>query len=166
MLKNKKLLIVKMLSTAALLFFAGVFVEGHAKSARDKAEGAIKTCEKSYEKVKKKYKILQRKSLKKKNMIAVTKKQKQHNKEVNDLKKNKIVTTNLLNEFSAFTASKAKIRMLYTTKPHKLPDAVAAYTSNCKRFSKGLENYIKWALTGEAPKGWVGVLEAMKIDNS
>ncbi|MCP4922414.1 MAG: hypothetical protein GY915_00075, partial [bacterium] len=55
-------------------------------------------------------------------------------------------------DFAEFTNGKIQIR---TEKDKtKLRDEVAAYSSNCARFSAGIVAFAEWAITGKASKGY------------
>lgn len=55
-------------------------------------------------------------------------------------------------EFTKFTNEKIKLRTAKTVS--KLRDDVAAYSSNCSRFSSGIAGFVKWATTGQGPAGF------------
>lgn len=54
--------------------------------------------------------------------------------------------------FTQFINEKIKLRTAKTV--NSLRDGVAAYSSNCSRFSSGIAGFVEWATTGQGPAGF------------
>lgn len=113
---------------------------------RASAEKVIKSCEQTYQKI---HQLKSEFSKIKKPGIFASKKKK-------NLYKNRSVNEKVYDlrfgEFVRFTNEKIQIRT--STDKADLRDKVAAYSSNCSRFSTGLSGFVTWATTGTGPKGY------------
>ena len=114
------------------------------KEMRLKAEEVIQNCEKSYQNVKDQKKRF--KKIKKPSRSASKQKKAIYKDKALNIKTFEIQFA----EFSHFTNEKISIRTAKT--PAKLRDQIAAYSSNCARFSAGLSNFVEWAVTGTAER--------------
>ncbi|OJX11367.1 MAG: hypothetical protein BGO77_06715 [Caedibacter sp. 37-49] len=104
---------------------------------RKQSEEAIANCEKVYQHVKEQGKQFD--NIKKPSLFSSEKLKKAYQgKKVFNLR---------FAEFTKFTNEKIKIRTVRT--PSDLRDAVAAYSSNCTRFSDGLTKFVDWVIKGK-----------------
>ena len=109
---------------------------------RANAEKAIQSCEQSYKNTKEQRDRFS--SIKKPSLFSsATIKKAYKDKEVNT----KAFDINFA-EFTRFSNEKIGVRTANTVP--KLRDAIAAYSSNCSRFSAGISNFVEWAVTGTA----------------
>lgn len=123
------------------------------ETMRKSAENNIKSCEQTYLNVKA---LKSRLDTMKKPGIFASKAQKNAYANKDLYKK---VFDSRFEEFTRFTNDKIKIR---TQKDFvKLRDEIAAYTSNCARFSAGLVGFIDWATTGKAAPGFERIYNNM-----
>lgn len=109
-------------------------------------ETVIKSCESAYNNTKN---LITRFDQVKKPSLFSSLKTKKIYKE---LPVNKKAFTMRMEEFSRLTNEKINLRL--EKSPEKLRDKVAAYSSNCSRFSAGLAGFVEWATTGEGPAGF------------
>ena len=116
---------------------------------RARAEKAIQSCEKSYQDTKNQRDRLN--NVKKPNIFASKKMKMDYENLLNRLPLNLKTFDINFSEFTKFTNEKIGIRTAKTVE--KLQEAIAAYSSNCTRFSSGLSKFVEWARTGEGKAG-------------
>lgn len=120
------------------------------------AETVIKSCETSYNNTKNL--ITRFDQVKKPSFLSSSKTKKIYK----DLPVSKKAFSMRMEEFSRFTNEKINIRA--EKSPEKLRDLIAAYSSNCSRFSAGLAGFVEWATTGEGPTGFSVTYNDWKIE--
>ena len=133
-------------SLSVFFLFNNAFANSDLEILRKNAEKNIQTCEQSYNNVK----VLKGRldQIKKPGIFA--------SMALKNAYANRVLYKKTFDsrfeQFTTFTNDKIKIRT--ASDFTKLRDEIAAYTSNCGRFSSGLVGFIDWATTGKAAAGY------------
>lgn len=125
-----------------------VHASSNLPEMKEKAKKAISICEKSYEYVKRQGQRLKIGNLKKPIFLISKSAKEAYDQKVKLREKYQKVFKLRFSEFSEFTNEKIKIRV--EKDASKLQDSVTAYSSNCARFSKGLVQFVDWAVSGKS----------------